>query len=111
MGFSQLGDSFLDAGENPLLLFDETWRLEVILALALLDVSADSILTWNPPPGTEEIDGLLKDAATDVKSAVDLIPGAIDDFDPTRLERGALFIASAGQKVTRGTPLVTGFCD
>ncbi len=110
VGFGQLGESFVDATANPLLLLDETWQLDVAVALALLDVAADSILTWDPPAGTEEIHGLLKAAAADVKSAVDVLPGAIDDLDATRIERGALLVVSADRKVTRTTPLVAGFC-
>lgn len=110
-GADQLTESFGAAAENPLLFTDSTWKFEIALALSLLDAAADSILDWDQPRGIEEIDGLLKAAATDVKSAVGLMPGAINDLDAPRIIHANSLIGSAGQKVTRSISLVTFFCD
>ena len=48
--YSELGRLSIEAGNNVLLFFDDAWKLEVVVQLALIQSAADGIRELTAPP-------------------------------------------------------------
>ena len=94
-----LGELFGEMGANPLLLFDDDWKLQTVVQLALLQASADGLLNLAAPPSLQSLDAIVKEAATLVESATWLHAQGLDNLDPDALD-------GANSMILEATPLI-----
>ena len=48
--YGEFGRLNIEASDNPVLIFDDSWKLEVVLQLALIEIAAEEITELTPPP-------------------------------------------------------------
>ena len=50
-----MGELMLEAGENPLMMFDDAWIILVAFEITTINAAADAILGMDSPSSTSEI--------------------------------------------------------
>ena len=98
------------AGENPILILDDGWRLEVLIALAGIQVAAQRLLDLDPPEGLAEIDGLLNSAARGYIRMATLIAEGLDELNVDKLLEASSVQNSATDELERANQRLQGFC-
>ena len=100
IGSNTFGDLMGEMGDNPTLFFDDDWRLQTALQLALLQITANGMLDLVAPPSLQSLDAIVKEAAGLVESATMLYAQGLDNFDPDMVE-------DANALVVEATPLIS----
>ena len=71
----------LEAGTNVLLIYDDAWKLEVVVQLALIQSVADGIRELTAPPSLASIHGHNLQMASAMQDGNDLYAKGIDNID------------------------------
>ena len=50
--YGEFGRLNIEASDNPVLIFDDSWKLEVVLQLAVIEIAAEEITELTPPPSS-----------------------------------------------------------
>ena len=94
------------ASIEPTLLLDEAWQLEIVLTLALLDASADTIDAMAPPASARSIDQDMVKIGNHLRKVAVLYVQGLDTLDAdlllqasAHMEAIAPLAVSAGQKM------------
>lgn len=74
-------DLMLDAGNDPYLMFDDAWTIDVATQLVLMQGVIDDIKSLNPPTGFEDVHNKTLQAMDEYQYVVDNLPRAIDNMD------------------------------
>ena len=98
-----IGELFAEAGADPLLIFDDDWKIEVVIALATIQVAHDRLAGLQPPESLASVHAAAQASLTKLNDATVLIAGGIDDIDPDQIiEGGDLMTAAGGDIVVAG---------
>ena len=108
---SEFGPLFVQASIDPTLLFNEEWRISVVVASASITVAADSIIELSPPPSVAGIHTMAEEIAYSCKEAVAQKLYGIDNFDVDAVEAGNALIESANETIRLANYAVTFFCQ
>ena len=79
--YSELGRLSIEAGNNVLLFFDDAWKLEVVVQLALIQSAADGIRELTAPPSLASIHRHNLQIASAMQDGNDLYAKGIDNLD------------------------------
>jgi hypothetical protein len=74
-------DLMLDAGNDPYLMFDDAWTIDVATQLVLMQGVIDDIKSLNAPTGFEDVHNKTLQAMDEYQYVVDNLPRAIDNMD------------------------------
>ena len=84
---SELGALSAQAGENPLLFFDDDWTLQVAFSLIYMDVGSEELLELEAPTGrTEGFHDIIVLMAEAVALTVDFYTVGVDELDEDKIE-------------------------
>ena len=109
--FADLGETFMLAGEQPTLIFDDDWRLNVAITLTTMNIAAEQIRTLNPPPGLEDLHALQLQIADQLEIVTSSSVQGIDDVDAALLDEATAAIARTNTLVERSTEIIERVCD
>jgi len=98
-----------DMSNDPTLLLDDVWKLDVSLQLAVLRVVYDSSVALRPPASLEVIHEGFLSGVSKTNDATFLFATAIDDIDPDLMLQASELIASANADFGEATPRVVAF--
>ena len=83
-----LEDLFIRSGYNPMLIFDDEWRLDVMLHLILLEGVTEKLRALKPTSAMQPIHDELMLSADDTESAIGYFSSFLDSYDVSDLENG-----------------------
>lgn len=99
-----------ELAENPL-FFDEDWRTDMVINMALIRVSHQSLQELNPPEEVRHIHTALLDATSDCNAALDHIAAGIDNLDPEEMDIATRLNESCADKARIATRLITEYLE
>jgi len=98
------------AGDDPTLMFDDTWIMDTALTLVYIQTNIDSINAMEAPKGFEEIQSYNLKIAEEWQFVVDNFPTAIDNVDTdlinecvTHIQQGTAYTDTANQLLIEKT--------
>ena len=109
-GMQRFSSLNLRAGENPFLIFDETWKVEIVLTLALLDSGAEEILEVNVPKSMRDVHTDIEASAMGVQRTVVLYAEGIDAVDADKLAQAAGSLAQATSRLDSAASKIEALC-
>lgn len=92
-----ISTQFSAAGENILLIRDQDWILKTSLALAMMNVTADSIRAQNPPAEMADAHKIALAIADELTAIYEITPRAIDNLDVENMGLAAESMTKVGQ--------------
>ena len=98
-----IGELLTQAGETPMLMFSDSWKVQLAVALTALRTSYQEVRNLSPPENLRSFHDLLVDALSYCDASVDKYAEGIDNFDAEALESGATLMALCGQKFELAT--------
>lgn len=100
-------DLMLQAGDNPNLMFDDNWKIDVSVQLVELQGIIDNVNAIEVPSGLEDVHSSVQMAMDEYQFVVTNLPIALDNVDIDLLNEvtdavnnGANFLAEATVKIT-----------
>ncbi|MBT5774076.1 MAG: hypothetical protein HOH95_06830 [Dehalococcoidia bacterium] len=109
--FADLGETFALAGEEPLLIFNDDWRLNVAITLTTMNIAAEQIRALNPPPGLEDLHALQLQIADQLEIVTSSSVQGIDDVDAALLDEATTAIARTNTLVASSADIIERVCD
>lgn len=85
---STLGDAFTRAGRDATLLLNDAWKIEVALAVAVLQVNYEDARKLNPPANLRKFHNLMVEGLSYCDLAGDQLLKGVDNVDADALEDG-----------------------
>ena len=110
-GATSLLGMLSEASDNPLLIFDDSWKIRLAVTLFTLNTGAEEILALDPPNSVTRISTHAELAAQKALRISDLMVRAIDRFDADALEEAVDLIASSINDVEAMGIAIESFCD
>ena len=77
------------AGDNPLLIYDDDWRMEIVITAALIQLRGKELRAITSPPQLSSVHSESVAASKHFDRACDLLLEGIDDQDGEKLARAA----------------------
>ena len=109
--YSELGRLNLEAGNNALLFFDDTWKLEVVVQLALIQSAADGTRELTAPPSLASIHRHNLQIASAMQDGNDLYTKGIDNLDADLIEAASLRINDVTTLAYEGAAKIQAHCQ
>ena len=109
--FADLGETFLLAGEQPLLIFEDDWRLDVAITLSTMNLAAEQIRSLAPPPNLEQLHALQLQIADQLEIVTSSSIQGIDDIDAALLNEATAAIGRTNTLVERSSVIIETLCD
>lgn len=94
-----IGELFIQAGENPVLMLSDDWKTKVAIAMASLKVSYQDIQNLTPPNNLKRFHDLTVDALSYCDAAMDQFATGIDNLDPDSLAVGGGLLALCNENI------------
>lgn len=94
-----IGELFIQAGENPVLMLSDDWKTKVALAMAALKISYQDIQNLSPPDNLKRLHDLTVDALSYCDAAMDQFAVGIDNFDADSLAVGGGLLSLCNEKI------------
>lgn len=101
--FSQL---MYQAGDNPNLMFDDNWIIDVATQIALLDGVITEVRNIEAPSQLDDVHSLILEAMNEYEFVVDNFPSAIDNMDVNLINECNTAITNATGHITEATSLL-----
>ena len=98
-----VGELLTQAGENPVLMFSDEWKLQLAVALTGLRTAYQAILELSPPQNLKRFHDHLVDALYYCDASVDKFVEGIDNFDVDAIGAGSSLMAICGDKFQLAT--------
>ena len=96
-----LSDAFTRAGQQPALLLDDTWKIEVTVAVATLQMNYNDAKELKPPTNLRQFHNLLIEGLAYCDMAGDQIIRGLDELDADALEDSVGLIELCSEILTR----------
>ena len=109
--FADLGETFALAGNEPLLIFDDDWRLNVAITLTTMNIAAEQIRTLNPPPGLDDLHALQLQIADQLQIVTSSSVQGIDEVDAALLDEATTAIARTNTLVASSAEIIERVCN
>ena len=106
-----MGELMLEAGENPLMMFDDAWIILVAFEITTINAAADAILGMDSPSSTSEIRDYAWSMAQYLKDGNDLLIVGIDNADSEALEAANIAFINAAEQLDQSTIARQNFCN
>ena len=106
-----IGRLSTNAGNDLSLLFNENWKLEVAIALALLITTADAIEAMAPPDSARSIHQDLIQVADHQRKAAVLFAQGVDTFDMNLIIESGSHLDAISVPVASGVQKIESFCQ
>ena len=100
-----------DAGQNPLLMIDDFWIIDVATHVAILDIASESILVLDPPRSASSVSRPADAVARLMLEANDNLVYGIDNVDESSLGEATTLYLQASDQMQRLTRAVETFCE
>ena len=108
-GSNDVGESFLEAVDDPLVILDQTWVLEVAAGLAMVRLSYDDVSDLSAPESLSDIHDAADAALSKLDDATRPIASGIDDRDADQMNEGAALFVSAAEDMRALPALIVSF--
>jgi hypothetical protein len=108
---ADLGETFAFAGKEPLLIFDDDWRLNVAITLTTMDIATEQIRNLDPPPGLEDLHALQLQIADQLGIVASSSVQGIDEIDAVSLDETTAAIARTNTLVARSADIIEHVCN
>ena len=94
-----LSQLFLEFSENPVVLFDDDWRLVMALQLAVLDLASNALLEHPAPASLGGMHAHVREVATNVEAAALLYAEALDEIDADKMDEANALVLEAAPRI------------
>ena len=101
--FGIIGELLTQAGETPILMFNDTWKMQLAVALTTLKTFYQEAQDLSPPDNLRSFHDLFVDALSYCDAFVDKYVEGLDNFDVEAIESGSALMALCGQKLELAT--------
>ena len=108
--YGEFGRLNQEASNNVLLIYDDAWKLEVFVQLALIQSAADSIKELTAPPSLASIHRHNLQMASAMQDGNDLYAKGIDNIDADLLEAALLRMDDVNKLINEGTAKLQAYC-
>lgn len=98
-----VGELLTQAGENPVLMSSDEWKVQLAVALAGLRAAYQIIQELSPPQNLKRFHDLLVDALYYCDASVDKFAEGIDNFDADAIGAGTGLMALCAEKFQLAT--------
>jgi hypothetical protein len=105
------GPLFTRASQNPILMFDSTWKTEVAVVLVRWQLVSEEMRTHDPSPRQQHIQDMWLEISSSNLRAIDLIVQGVDELDPDALMRGTACMNYGIALVDDVTRAITAFYE
>ena len=105
-GLDQVGELSSAVGEDVLLFFDNSWRLDMAVALTTIEVANVALRGIDAPEEAQEIHSALLDAAFELEVVVTLMAEGIDEVDVDKIIAATEAMDRATEHINRATDLL-----
>ena len=109
--YSEFGRLNVEASNNILLLFDDTWKLEVVVQLALIQSVADGIRELTAPPSLASIHRHNLQIASAMQDGNDLYAKGIDNIDADLIAAATLRMDDVNTLLEEATAKMQAYCQ
>ena len=109
--YSEFARLNLEASNNLLLFFDTTWKLEVVVQLALIQSVADGIRELTAPPSLASIHQHTLQIASAMQDTNDLYAKGIDNIDVDLLQAASLRMDDVTTLLEEGVAKIQAHCQ
>ena len=99
------------SADNPLLLFDDKWKLSLAGALVELDNVAIDIDALDAPSGADEVHANLRRLSPRLHAISHSLAEGLDDLDPAAIERAAINLQEATRIAETLAEQRESFCE
>jgi hypothetical protein len=100
------GDLMTNAGNNPSLIYDQEWMIDVAIQLNSLQMSIDKVNSLTAPTGFEDVhNGILK-GMDEYQFVVDNLPLAIDNMDADLMNQCVIAMNNGGIHIEEASSLL-----
>jgi uncharacterized protein YraI/endonuclease/exonuclease/phosphatase family metal-dependent hydrolase len=103
---NQLAAQMTAAGEDPLLIFDDVWKIRTAAATVALQLNGEELRKLQAPPRFAEVHAELLIAAGHYDRVATLVVEAIDELDVDKMTLAAAEMESANAAVLRAQALM-----
>ena len=105
------GERLEEAGNNPLLMFDDVWVFGTETDVMTLHLHADGLVALQPPPSAEHIDRQVEYAMEITKQGLQIQLDGIKEMDTTKVQSGAGMISHAASEGAAIRSAMSRFCS
>ena len=109
--YGEFGRLNLEASDNVLLFFDDAWKLEVVVQLALIQSVADGITELTAPPSLASIQQHHLQIASAMQDGNDLYAKGIDNLDADLLAAASLRMNDVNTLLEEATAKMQAHCQ
>ena len=107
---NSMGESFIEVGDNPLLMFTDDWKLDVALSMAALQISTAEIRGLDAPPTVKLIHADMLALADALDNSISLMTTGIDDLDVASMQAAVGEMNRVNELIVSATARVVAFC-
>ena len=109
--FIGLGELFAELEDNPLLVYDDDWKLDAGTEMAKMQSNGAAILELDAPPSVDSISFHAELLAGNVTGITDYYTVGIDNVDPALIEAGNAFVNAATVQLEEIPQAVLALCE
>ena len=108
---SAIGDLASEAADNPLLIFDDSWKTRMGVALAVIEIGAEGILALDAPSSASKVSTPAEAMAHKLLRVTVLFARGFDRLDLNALEEGLSLFRSVSDDLNAMSIAVDSFCE
>jgi hypothetical protein len=97
------------AASDPTLIFDDEWRMEVVIELAIWSVSRERFAAMTPPSSLASFHAKFLDALTRLQMAGNLFAEGVDEVDAEKISRASAQMSAGTALLDEASDLLTQF--
>ena len=105
-----IGEDFTNAGDDPMLLIDDTWIMRMATNIHLVEQRADAIIALEWPVSVASVRQLAVRMANDLKAAMALMTSGIDNLELDDLEEATELMVRVGDTTDYIHADIASFC-
>ena len=109
--YGELGRLNQEASNNVLLIFDDAWKLEVVVQLASIQIAADGIRELTAPPSLASIHRHNLQIASAMQDGNDLYAKGLDNLDVDLIEAAFLRVDDVTRLTYEGAAMLQAYCQ
>ena len=108
--YGEFGRLNQEASNNVLLIYDDAWKFEVVVQLALIQSAADGIKELTAPPSLASIHQHNLQMASAMQDGNDLYAKGIDNLDADLIGAALLRMDDVNTLLNEGTAKLQAYC-
>ena len=106
----RIAQQFFLMSDNPLLMFDDEWKLTTAIYLGSLDFVANELLAMEYPSEARDLHSEIRAAAVFMNAFVEHAANGVDNFDDEEFALAIDAMSQMTERLDRAAPLMAKVC-